>query len=128
MPILAGDIPLKESARHRRTRWLGVALLVAGTTGAACFRTPLEDGAGPTADGSIEHLDVQKLKGARADIPADVAPDFAPELRPDLAPEGDPATVTFASVSAGGYFARGLSVGVGAAGDRGPYSNTSMLR
>ena len=115
---------MKGIERQRITGRLGLALLIAITTGAGCFRTPLGDARRLTPDGSADHLDTPNLIGTKADVPADpptdlrldvspdlrapLMPDLAPDLLPDLAPYGEPPAVAFLTVSAGTSFACGL--------------------
>ena len=106
--------------------FVGVALLVVCATVAGCHRTPLGVALSPTPDGSAAQLDTPNPSRADADVPKDVAPDLRPDLRPDLAPDGGPASVVFASVTLGSFFACGLKTDstIACLGDDSYYQST----
>ncbi len=81
--------PMKKELETSR---LCVVLLVASTSGTACFRTSLGDSRGLTPDGSAEHLDTPILM----------------RVGDDSSGRASPPAGTFTSVSAGYLFACGL--------------------
>ena len=79
---------MNRNTRERATTSLSIALLVVTTTGAACFRTPLDDATGSAPDGGAGCADALNLIHADAyvapDLPHDLLPDVAPDLPRDL--------------------------------------------